>query len=68
MLRTRQAKIVVYHGTEPGELYDLEHDPEEFVNLWDSPEHADLKQQMLKRCFDASVFTMDPLPERRGAY
>ena len=27
MLRTKNEKIVAYHGTEEGELYDLEADP-----------------------------------------
>ena len=68
MLRTESKKIVVYHGTEQGELYDLETDPDEFHNLWNSPAHANLKLQMLQRCFDASVFTMDPAPPRRGPF
>ncbi|MBL6766337.1 MAG: sulfatase-like hydrolase/transferase, partial [Verrucomicrobiae bacterium] len=68
MLRTTDAKIVVYHGQETGELYDLERDPEEFENLWDSPEHQSLKLDLMKRCFDASVFTMDPDPPRLGEF
>jgi arylsulfatase len=68
MLRTTDAKIVVYHGQETGELYDLEQDPEEFENLWDSPEHQSLKLDLIKRCFDASVFTMDPDPPRLGEF
>lgn len=34
MLRTERYKLVVYHGHEVGELYDLEQDPDEFHNLW----------------------------------
>lgn len=68
MLRTRDEKIVVYHGSEPGELYDLAADPEEFDNLWDEPASRDRKCRMLKGCFDAGVFTLDPLPLRRGAF
>jgi arylsulfatase len=68
MLRTTTEKIVVHHGHEPGELYDLRADPDEFENLWDSSVHRDRKADLLKRCFDTSVFTMDPLPERRGPY
>ena len=68
MLRTRREKIVVYHGAERGELYDLEADPDEFENLWDVTEARLLKERMLKDCFDTSVFTMDPLPPRRGAF
>jgi len=68
MMRTRDQKIVVYHGVEDGELYDLAHDPDEFNNLYNQPDHAELRHQLLKRAFDASVFTMDPLPERLGPF
>jgi arylsulfatase len=68
MLRTPTEKIVVYHGAEPGELYDLATDPEEFDNLWDEPAAREMKTRLLKQCFDASAFTMDPLPVRRGAF
>jgi arylsulfatase A-like enzyme len=63
-VRTRTAKLNSYAGLEPGELYDLESDPGEHVNLWDSPAHAGLKAEMMKLCFDASILTQDPLPER----
>ena len=68
MLRTKEEKIVVYHGTGEGELYDLRKDPEEFFNLWDEPDAHNMKTQMLARCFDASVFTMDPHPPRMGPF
>jgi arylsulfatase len=68
MLRSRDEKIVVYHGTEPGELYDLRADPDEFVNLWGRPEAAERKARLLQRCCDAVAFTMDPTPVRRGAF
>lgn len=68
MLRTQSAKIVVYHGTDQGELYDLSADPGEFHNLWDSAPHRDLKLDLMKRCFDASVLSMDPQPPRLGPF
>ena len=64
MLRTKTHKVVVHHGVDAGELYDLEADPGESHNLWHSPEHRELKAQMVLRCFDRSVFTADPWPER----
>lgn len=71
MLRTADAKVIVYHGEIEGvggELYDLRHDPDEFDNLWNDPAHAAFQRDMVKRCFDASVFTMDPMPPRLGAF
>ena len=63
-VRTRTSKLNSYAGMEIGELYDLKSDPGEHNNLWDNPQHSQLKQEMLKLCFDASILTQDPLPER----
>ncbi len=68
MLRTKTHKIVVYHGIDEGEFYDLAHDPDEFENLWNDPSSQEIKNEMLKRAFDASVFTMDPTPPRLGPF
>lgn len=68
MIRTTDHKIVVYHATGQGELYDLTKDPDEFDNLWDSPEHSKLKLELMQKCFDASVLSMDPLPQRLGPF
>ena len=53
-------------GTACGELYDLDEDPGEFENLWDSADHADLKIDLMQRSFDASMLAMDRGPERIG--
>ena len=68
MMRTRSHKIAVYHGTNEGELYDLENDANELHNLWHSPQHLTLQRDLLKQAFDASVFTMDPMPPRLGPF
>ncbi len=67
-LRTRTRKLVRYHTTDEGELYDLASDPGEFDNLWNSPAHADLQHELLTQTFDASVLTMDPSPKRDGPF
>ena len=55
MYRDRRYKLVVYHGHGLGELYDMQEDPGEFNNLWESPSHQALKLDMLWRSFDASM-------------
>lgn len=55
-------KLVVHHGEEIGELYDHQTDPEEFENLWDNEAYMPLKLELMKKSFDASVFTVDPKP------
>ena len=37
MFRDARWKLVVYHSHGVGELYDLDDDPDELVNLWDIP-------------------------------
>ncbi len=68
MLRTRTEKLVVYHGTGQGEYYDLENDPDEFENRYDDPAYAEAVRSMMVKCFDASVFGMDPGPTREGPF
>ena len=64
MYRDRRWKLCVYHGLTAGELYDLEDDPHEHTNLWDSPEHEAVKLDLLRRSFDATVLAMDYGPKR----
>jgi len=68
MFRTPRHKIAVYHGVDDGELYDLHADPGEFTNLYHDAQQLPLRDKLLKEAFDASVFTMDPLPPRRGPF
>ena len=63
MIRDRRYKLAVYHGHPTGELFDLEQDPHEHDNLWDSPDHAEIRFDLLRRCFDATAFAIDTGPE-----
>ena len=68
MFRDRRYKLVVYHGHDQGELFDLETDPEEFNNLWDDPEFTHLRIQMMKRSFDELAFAVDTGPKQTTHY
>lgn len=57
-------KTIVYHGLDLGELFDLEEDPGEFVNLWDEPNHKDLKLKLLHNHLDAIMATSSAGIER----
>ena len=65
MYRDRRYKLSVYHGQQLGELYDLSQDPWEFDNLWDSPDHQQIKADLMYQSFDAHVLlTTDVGSER----
>jgi arylsulfatase A-like enzyme len=49
MVRTRDWKLVHFLEESFGQLFDLKQDPTEVKNLWDSPEHTSVKQELLDR-------------------
>ncbi len=59
MIRTDRYKLAVYHGHEFGELFDLEKDPDEFENLWDNPDYAEKRFELMKQAFDQTAFAVD---------
>ncbi len=68
MVRTDRHKLIALHGSDEGELYDLQEDPREMRNLWASPAHKDLKIELLLRLASRMAWTADPLPERIGVF
>lgn len=63
MLRFDKYKIVVYHGApatdrqRSGELYDLESDPTEELNLWDNPDYGSVRAELVASLLDVLVST-----------
>lgn len=47
MVRSRDWKLVHFLDQPDGQLFDLNEDPDEVNNLWESPEHQDKKREML---------------------
>ena len=68
MYRDRRWKLNVYHGHGIGELFDMQADPREHHSLWDSPDHQDVKLDLMQRSFDATVLAADPGPPRVSSY
>ena len=68
MVRDRRFKLAVYHDQEYGELYDLEEDPWEHINLWESGAHQKVKSRLMRTAFDGLAFSVDLGPRRIGRY
>lgn len=68
MFRDQKYKLVTYHGVEYGELYDMEADPREEHNLWEDPNYTQLRYELMKKSFDATVIFSRPKQERIGRY
>ena len=51
MVRTQRWKYVHYEGLRP-QLFDLEHDPDELLDLGTDAAHAAVREQMAARLFD----------------
>lgn len=43
---TDRHKATFYKGEDYGELYDFQEDPNEFVNLFDSPDHREVRESL----------------------
>jgi hypothetical protein len=56
------------HTNDSGELYDLLHDPEEQINLWNNENFKDEKIRMLELLNKRMALSADPLPCRKSAW
>lgn len=66
MVRDERYKLVLYHGAETGELYDLARDPDEHENLWDAPPLQPVRNRLEALALAVPV-TTDPA-ERVGRF
>ncbi|MCD1636423.1 sulfatase-like hydrolase/transferase [Martelella mediterranea] len=57
-------KLNIYHDVGEGELFDLETDPDEFVDLWNDPDHAALRARLTERAFSEMMLVTGIGPER----
>lgn len=65
-LVTKTHRLSVYRGLEFGELYDLEHDPNQTANLWDDPDHSATKADLMIALNQAMLDAIEqgPWPKR----
>jgi arylsulfatase A-like enzyme len=65
-LVTKRWRMSLYRGADWGELYDLENDPDEKVNLWSDPAHAHAKAGLLERFLKEELDLVDTSPFPTG--
>ena len=63
-LRTRSYRLTYYLPDADGELFDLENDPDEFVNRWRDPAYCEIRNDMVETVLRATIESSDPRPER----
>jgi arylsulfatase A-like enzyme len=61
-LITRDHRLTIYEGLEEGEFYDFASDPDEMVNLWDSPAHRALRDALMERLARKMMAMADSSP------
>jgi arylsulfatase A-like enzyme len=64
-VRTEQYKMAFYQNLGLGELYDLDKDPDETNNMWDSSAARATREMMMQTMVTRMIDTVDPLPERK---
>ena len=55
-------RLSMYLGICQNELFDLQDDPGEMINLWDSERHAEVKGQLIERLAELEISVADRVP------
>lgn len=55
-------RLTLYLGKCPNELFDLQDDPDEMVNLWDSSAHAGVRASLVERLAEMEIAAVDRVP------
>ncbi len=67
-IRSRKWRFTIFSGTDDGELYDLEKDPNEFDNRFHDPAYGSMRGELMAILLDRVGRTRDPLPARTRPY
>ena len=68
MYRDHRYKLSYYPCSDQGELFDLQEDPDEFDNLWASPQHQDRINRLIRLMLRQTVETTDLGSRQIGRY
>jgi len=60
--------MVVDHMGEDSALFDLNKDSGKKSNVWSDDKYRKVRFDLLKKCFDATVFATDTGPQQVGPY
>jgi hypothetical protein len=55
-------RLSMYLGKCQNELFDLENDPGEMSNLWDSAKHQDIKARLVEHLAELEIAAVDRVP------
>ena len=55
-------RLSMYLGRCQNELFDLENDPGEMTNLWNSEAHADVRNRLIERLAEMEIAVADRVP------
>lgn len=61
-VRDARYRLSMFDGVAWGELYDLETDPGEFINLWDDPAHTTQRAALIETLARQEIATVDRAP------
>jgi arylsulfatase A-like enzyme len=61
---TDRYKLVLYRDMDDGELYDLQADPDQYVNLWNDPSAVEIKLNLLQQYAQGQMRKTGEQPKR----
>lgn len=65
-VRDARYRLSMFEGVADGELYDLETDPDELINLWNDPQAASAKAAMMEKFARLEMAVADRVPAPNG--